>query len=169
MRERERWECRTYLVDEGTRLTIVGDEEDDRGIIGSIPWDTRPALSLGRHRLHRGVEEHLLNSDERRSAPRDGWANLTETLVSEMGCAGPRERARDESEWCKGRLEWQEQFPTNGEDRGVRRRPGLSGEGGGDAWYVANVSIIFDAPCLFYTDCFMFCLHFMAFLCIFWN
>jgi hypothetical protein len=36
-------------------------------------------------------------------------------------------------------------------------------------WYVANVSIIFDAPCLFYTNCFMFCLHFVAFLCIFWN
>jgi hypothetical protein len=32
-----------------------------------------------------------------------------------------------------------------------------------------NVSIIFDAPCLFYTNCFMFYLHFMAFLCIFWN
>jgi hypothetical protein len=39
----------------------------------------------------------------------------------------------------------------------------------GDAWYVANVSIIFDAPCLFYTNCFMFCLHFVVFLCIFWN
>jgi hypothetical protein len=39
----------------------------------------------------------------------------------------------------------------------------------GDAWYVANVSIIFHAPCLFYTNCFMFCLHFVAFLCIFWN
>jgi hypothetical protein len=37
----------------------------------------------------------------------------------------------------------------------------------GDAWYVSNVSIIFDAPCLFYTNCFVFCLHFVAFLCIF--
>jgi hypothetical protein len=36
-------------------------------------------------------------------------------------------------------------------------------------WYVANLSIIFDAPCLFYTNCFLFCLHFVAFLCIFWN
>jgi hypothetical protein len=26
----------------------------------------------------------------------------------------------------------------------------------GDAWYVSNVSIIFDAPCLFYTICFFF-------------
>jgi hypothetical protein len=30
-------------------------------------------------------------------------------------------------------------------------------------WYVADVSIIFDAPCLFYTNCFVFCLHFVAF------
>jgi hypothetical protein len=36
----------------------------------------------------------------------------------------------------------------------------------GDGWYVSNVSIIFDAPCLFYTICFMFCYtlwHFYAF------
>jgi hypothetical protein len=39
----------------------------------------------------------------------------------------------------------------------------------GDAWYISNVSIIFDAPCLFYTICFMFRLHFVAFLCDFWN
>jgi hypothetical protein len=39
----------------------------------------------------------------------------------------------------------------------------------GDAWYVSNVSIIFDAPCLFYTICFIFCLHFVAFLCDFQN
>jgi hypothetical protein len=39
----------------------------------------------------------------------------------------------------------------------------------GDAWYVSNVSIIFDAPCLFYTICFMFCLHYVAFLCDFQN
>jgi hypothetical protein len=39
----------------------------------------------------------------------------------------------------------------------------------GDAWYASNVSIIFDVPCLFYTICFMFCLHFMAFLCDFRN
>ena len=34
----------------------------------------------------------------------------------------------------------------------------------GDAWYVSNVSIIFDAPCLFYTNSYMFCLHFVALL-----
>jgi hypothetical protein len=36
----------------------------------------------------------------------------------------------------------------------------------GDAWYVQNVSIIFDAPCLFYTICLMFCYtsgHFYVF------
>jgi hypothetical protein len=36
----------------------------------------------------------------------------------------------------------------------------------GDAWYVANVSIIFDVPCLFYTNCFVFFYtlwHFYAF------
>jgi hypothetical protein len=36
-------------------------------------------------------------------------------------------------------------------------------------WYVSNVSIIFYAPCLFYTICFMFCLPFVAFLCDFRN
>jgi hypothetical protein len=39
----------------------------------------------------------------------------------------------------------------------------------GDAWYVSNISIIFHAPCLFYTNCFVFCLHFEAFLFIFQN
>jgi hypothetical protein len=34
----------------------------------------------------------------------------------------------------------------------------------GDAWYFSNISIIFYAPCLFYTICFMFCLHFVVFL-----
>jgi hypothetical protein len=33
-------------------------------------------------------------------------------------------------------------------------------------WYVSNVSIIFYAPCLFYTICFMFCLHFVVFFVI---
>jgi hypothetical protein len=38
-------------------------------------------------------------------------------------------------------------------------------DGGGTAeWYVANISIIFDDPCLFYTNCYMFCLHFVALL-----
>jgi hypothetical protein len=39
----------------------------------------------------------------------------------------------------------------------------------GDAWYVSNISIIFDASCLFYTICFMFYLYFIAFLCDFRN
>jgi hypothetical protein len=39
----------------------------------------------------------------------------------------------------------------------------------GDAWYVSNVSIIFDAPCLFLHHLISVLLHFVAFLCIFWN
>jgi hypothetical protein len=37
----------------------------------------------------------------------------------------------------------------------------------GDAWYVWNVSIIFDAPCLFIHHLLCVLLHFVAFLCIF--
>jgi hypothetical protein len=36
-----------------------------------------------------------------------------------------------------------------------------------DAWYVSNVSIIFDAPCLFTHHLLYVLLHFVAFLCIF--
>jgi hypothetical protein len=36
-------------------------------------------------------------------------------------------------------------------------------------WYVSNVSIIFDAPCLFIHHLLWVLLHFMAFLCIFRN
>jgi hypothetical protein len=39
----------------------------------------------------------------------------------------------------------------------------------GDAWYISNVSIIFDAPCLFMHRLLCVLLHFVAFLCIFWN
>jgi hypothetical protein len=39
----------------------------------------------------------------------------------------------------------------------------------GDAWYVSNVSIIFDSPCLFIHHLLCVLLHFMAFLCIFQN
>jgi hypothetical protein len=39
----------------------------------------------------------------------------------------------------------------------------------GVSWMEEVVSIIFNVPCLFYTNCFVFCLHFMAFLYIFWN
>jgi hypothetical protein len=39
----------------------------------------------------------------------------------------------------------------------------------GDAWYVSNISIIFDAPCLFIYHLLCVLLHFVAFLCIFWN
>jgi hypothetical protein len=39
----------------------------------------------------------------------------------------------------------------------------------GDAWYVSNVPIIFDAPCLFIHHFLCVLLHFVAFLCIFQN
>jgi hypothetical protein len=39
----------------------------------------------------------------------------------------------------------------------------------GDAWYVSNVSIIFDAPCLFTHHLLCVLLHFVVFLCIFRN
>jgi hypothetical protein len=39
----------------------------------------------------------------------------------------------------------------------------------GDAWYIANVSIIFYAPFLFIHHLLCVLLHFVAFLCIFWN
>jgi hypothetical protein len=36
-------------------------------------------------------------------------------------------------------------------------------------WYVSNVSIIFDAPCLLMHHLLYVLLYFVAFLCIFWN
>jgi hypothetical protein len=39
----------------------------------------------------------------------------------------------------------------------------------GVCWYVSNVSIIFDAPCLFLHHLLSVLLYFVAFLCIFWN
>jgi hypothetical protein len=39
----------------------------------------------------------------------------------------------------------------------------------GDAWYVSNVSVIFDAPRLFIHHLLYVLLHFVIFLCIFWN
>jgi hypothetical protein len=39
----------------------------------------------------------------------------------------------------------------------------------GDAWYVSNISIIFDAPCLFLHHLLSVLLNFVAFLCIFRN
>jgi hypothetical protein len=39
----------------------------------------------------------------------------------------------------------------------------------GDGWYVSNVSIIFDAPYLFFHHLLSVLLHFVAFLCIFRN
>jgi hypothetical protein len=38
-----------------------------------------------------------------------------------------------------------------------------------EEWYVSNVSIIFDSPCLFIHHLLCVLLHFVAFLCIFRN
>jgi hypothetical protein len=48
----------------------------------------------------------------------------------------------------------------------TRGRPGVKL---GDAWYVSNVPIIFDAPCLFTHHLLCVLLYFMDFLCIFRN
>jgi hypothetical protein len=48
--------------------------------------------------------------------------------------------------------------------RGVRLRRSRRG-----GWYVSNISIIFYAPCLFIHHLLCVLLHFVAFLCIFWN
>jgi hypothetical protein len=63
--------------------------------------------------------------------------------------------------WCKSRkkLFFCYHLPTRG-----RARVKL-----GDAWYVLNISIIFYAPCLFIHHLLFVLLHFVAFLCIFWN
>jgi hypothetical protein len=52
----------------------------------------------------------------------------------------------------------------SGGSRSSSRHP--AGEGN---WYVSNVSIIFDATCLFLHHLLSVLLHFMAFLCIFWD
>jgi hypothetical protein len=38
-----------------------------------------------------------------------------------------------------------------------------------DRWYVSNIDIIFDAPCLFIHHFLCVLLHFVVFLCIFRN
>jgi hypothetical protein len=46
---------------------------------------------------------------------------------------------------------------------------GVALDGIGEPWYVSNVSIIFDAPCLFLHHLPIVSLHFVALLCIFRN
>ena len=36
-------------------------------------------------------------------------------------------------------------------------------------WYVSNVSIISDIPCLFYINCYMFYIHFISYYDIYWT
>ena len=38
-----------------------------------------------------------------------------------------------------------------------------------DHWYVSNVSIISDVPCLFYDNTYMVCLHFISYYGIYWT
>jgi hypothetical protein len=85
------------------------------------------------------------------------YAHVLSTLISALNALHHWSRMW----WCMSpqKLLFCHHIPTRGRV-GVKL---------GDAWYVSNVSIIFDASCLFYTICFMFCLHFMAFLCVFWN
>jgi hypothetical protein len=63
--------------------------------------------------------------------------------------------------WCMSpqKLFFCYHLPTRGR-AGVKLR---------DAWYVSNVSIIFDAPWLFTHHLLCVLLHFVAFLCIFRN
>jgi hypothetical protein len=63
--------------------------------------------------------------------------------------------------WCMSpqKLFFCYHLPTRGR-AGVKLR---------DAWYISNLSIIFDAPCLFLHHLLCVLLHFVAFLCIFWN
>jgi hypothetical protein len=85
------------------------------------------------------------------------YAHVLSTLIPALNALHRWSR----SWWCMSpqKLFFCYHLPTRGWAR-VKLR---------DAWYVSNVSIIFDAPCLFYTICFMFCLHFVAFLCDFRN
>jgi hypothetical protein len=85
------------------------------------------------------------------------YAHVSSTLISALNALHRWSRFW----WCMSpkKLFFCYHLPTRGQ-AGVKL---------GDAWYVSNVSIIFDAPCLFYTICFMLCLHFVAFLCIFQN
>jgi hypothetical protein len=56
-------------------------------------------------------------------------------------------------------------------EEGERRRQAVGGRraAGWRRWYVSNVSIIFNAPCLFLHHLPTVSLHFVALLCIFWN
>jgi hypothetical protein len=54
-------------------------------------------------------------------------------------------------------------FPEASQSPKMRRR------GARGRWYVSNVSIIFDAPCLFIHHLLCVLLYFVAFLCVFWN
>jgi hypothetical protein len=85
------------------------------------------------------------------------YADVLSTLISALNALHRWSRLR----WCMSpqKLLFCYHLPTRG-----RARVKL-----GDAWYVSNVSIIFDAPCLFIHHLLCVLFHFVAFLCIFQN
>jgi hypothetical protein len=66
---------------------------------------------------------------------------------------------------CHGAPPWPVSLIQSVADQEECRRPKLTAA----LWYVSNLSIIFDAPCLFLHHLPCVSLHFMAFLCDFWN
>jgi hypothetical protein len=85
------------------------------------------------------------------------YAHVLSTLISSLNALPRWSRLW----WCMSlqKLLFCYHLPTRGR-AGVKL---------GDAWYVSNVSIIFDAPCLFIHHLLCVLFHFVAFLCIFWN
>jgi hypothetical protein len=78
------------------------------------------------------------------------WSQLTNAYIDDQDCVGICHLKNNF--FCY-------HLPTRGR-AGVKL---------GDAWYVSNVSIIFDAPCLFLHHLSNVSLHFMALLCILRN
>jgi hypothetical protein len=83
------------------------------------------------------------------------YAHVLSSLIASLNALHRRSRLW----WCMSpqKLFFCYHLPTRGQ-AGVKL---------GDAWYVSNVSIIFDAPCLFIHHLLCVLLHFMAFLCTF--
>jgi hypothetical protein len=82
------------------------------------------------------------------------YAHVLSTLISSLNALDHWSRLC----WCMSpqKLLFCYHLPTRG-------RAGVKF---GDAWYVSNVSITFDAPCLFIHHLLCVLLHFVAFLCI---
>jgi hypothetical protein len=85
------------------------------------------------------------------------YAHVLSTLISALNALPRWSRLW----WCMSpqKLLFWYHLPTRG----------WAGGKFGDAWYVSNVSIIFDAPCFFIHHLLCVLLHFVAFLCILRN